>query len=358
MSRLHLRYVQSFTSAGGVYHYFRKRGSPRIPLPGLPGSSEFMEAYQTALAAAPDAIGRALRSAPGSISAALSEYYQSGTFRGLTGGTPQKRLAILERFREQYGHKPLASLPKEFVAALLDGMPPHAARNWLKAVRHFVRWAESRKLMRTDPTLGIRLRTPRSQGHHSWSENEIATFEAHHPVGSNARLAFALALYTAQRRSDVIKIGRQHIRDGVLTLRQQKTKTLLAIPVHPELAAIIDATPNIGQLTLLTTRFGKSYAGNGFSTQFRSWCDAAGLPQHCVFHGLRKAALTRLADLGCTVHEIAAISGHKSLKDVQHYTAAADQARLARAAMERFGSKSVKIDRPPVSKPLIALAKN
>ena len=107
---------------------------------------------------------------------------------------------------------------------------------------------------------------------------------------------------------------------------------VLAIPVLPELAAIIDATP-IGHLTLLTTKTGKSYEANDFSQQFRAWCDAAGLPPHCVFHGLRKAALTRLADAGKSVHQIAAVSGHKTLKEVERYTRTADQRRLAREAM-------------------------
>ena len=145
--QLHLRFVHAFVSdGGGVYHYFRQRGSPRTPLPGLAGPTAFMGAYQGALGAAPVAIGDDLRSRPG-ISSAVAEYYGSRAFRGLTGGTPQKRRALLERFREQYGHKPLASLPKEFIAALLDPMPPHAARNWLKAVLHFIRSAEDRKLI-------------------------------------------------------------------------------------------------------------------------------------------------------------------------------------------------------------------
>jgi integrase len=101
-----------------------------------------------------------------------------------------------------------------------------------------------------------------------------------------------------------------------------------------ELAAIIDATPT-GHLTLLVTKTGKSYGANDFSEQFRKWCDDAGLPPECSFHGLRKAALTRLADAGCTAHQIAAISGHKTLKEIERYTKAADQARLAREAMAR-----------------------
>jgi integrase len=225
-------------------------------------------------------------------------------------------------------------LPKEFVVALIDTMAPHTARNWLKTFRHFMRWCESRKLVRSDPTWGIRLKTPKSDGHHTWTQDEIAQFEAHHPIGTKARLALALGLYTAQRRGDVVRMGRQHIRAGELMVRQGKTNAALVIPVLPELAAIIDATPT-GHLTLLVTKTGKSYGANDFSEQFRKWCDDAGLPPECSFHGLRKAALTRLADAGCTAHQIAAISGHKTLNEVERYTRAADQRRLAREAMER-----------------------
>jgi hypothetical protein len=269
MTRLHLKYVQSYRG----YHYFRRKGLPVIPLPGIVGSPEFMQAYQDALAAAPKPIGAERRSKPGSISAALAEYYGSQAFRSLTGGTPGQRRSILERFREQHGHMALATLPKEFVVALLDMMAPNPARLSLRALRHFLRWAETRKLIRQDPTLGIRIRPPKSDGHHTWSESEIAQFEAAHPIGSKARLALALGLYTAQRRSDVIRIGRQHIRDGVLVVRQQKTGTSLSIPLHSELQQIIDATP-LGHLTLLTTRFGRSYRDNNFSDQFRAWCEA------------------------------------------------------------------------------------
>jgi integrase len=347
MTKLHLKYVQSF----GGYHYFRRRGWPRIPLPGVVGSAEFMEAYQQALAAAPVAIGASKRSKPGSISAGLAEYYGSQTFRSLTGGTPASRRAILERFREKHGHMPLATMPKQFVMALIDTMTPHEAKNFLVAFRHFARWGLERKLLRDDPTLSIQVKRPKSDGFRTWTEQEIAQFEAHWPIGSKPRLALALGLFTAQRRGDVVRIGRQHIRDGVRTVRKQKTGAALAIPVHADLAAIIAATL-VGHLTLLVTQTGKSYGANDFSEMFRSWCDAASLPRHCVFHGLRKAACTRLADAGCTAHEIAAISGHRTLKEVERYTKGADQARLARAAMERIGNESVKSEPGEVSKPL------
>jgi len=352
MTKIHLPFVQKF----GRYCYFRRAGSPRIRLRGIPGSAEFMDAYQQALAAAPLPIGQDKRSKPGSVSEAVAGYYTSQNFRALTGGTPRKRRALLEGFRAEHGHRQLATLPREFIVALLDTMPPFQARNWLTAFRHFAGWAVERKLLKTDPTLGIKLKAPKSDGHHSWSDAEIATYEAQHPIGSKARLAIGLGLFTAQRRSDVIRIGRQNIKNGVLTLRQQKTGTTLAIPVHAELAKIIAASAT-GDLTFLVTNRGRPFSGNGLNDAFRDWCNEAGLPTTCKFHGLRKAALTRLAEAGCTVHEIQAISGHKNLKEVEHYTRAVDQARLARAAMERIGNESVKNDFPEVSKPLNQLPK-
>jgi integrase len=162
--------------------------------------------------------------------------------------------------------------------------PPHAALNWLKAFRHFFRWCVTRKLVRNDPTLGIRLKVPKSDGFHTWTEQEIAQFEARWPTRSKPRLALALGLYTAQQRGDVVRIGRQHIKDGALVVRQQKTGALLAIPVHPDLAGIIAATP-VGHLTLLVTQTGKSYGANDFSEIFRSWCDAADLRGTAFFTG-------------------------------------------------------------------------
>jgi integrase len=264
---------------------------------------------------------------------------------------------VLERFREAHGHYTLADLPKHFIVALLDSMSPHPARTLLRTLRHFIAWCVEHRLMKSDPTLGIRVGVPKSDGFHTWSEDEIAQFEAAHPIGSQARLALALGLYTGQRRADVVRMGRQHVRDGVLTIRQQKTGITLTIPVHAELATIIAATPT-GDLTFLATPRRKGYGPNRFTEQFRRWCDAASLPEHCVFHGLRKAACRRLADARCTVHEIAAVSGHKSLSEVQRYTQAADQARLARAALERIGNESVKRVPPKVSKPLKRLVKN
>jgi integrase len=330
------RYVQSFVDrkTGAAFHYFRRHGYPRVRLPGLPGSREFVEAYQRALDSQQMPVG-ATRTKLGTVNAAIVGYYDSMMFFGsLAPSTQAIRRQILERFRTDHGDKPIALLPKKFIVLTIGKLKPSVATNWLSAIRHLMQYAVSANLCEVDPTQGIKLKTPKSDGIYTWSEQDIAAYEAVHGVGTKARLALALGLYTGQRRNDVLRMGCQHIHDGILSVKQQKTGAALRIPVHPDLRAIIDATPG-GHLTFLLTRTGKPYAGDNFSEQFRAWCKAARLPEKCSFHGLRKAACRRLAEAGCSVNEIAAISGHATLREVQRYTKAVDQERMARNAMAR-----------------------
>ena len=330
------KYVQAWVDAEGRPHcYFRRRGFPRVPLKGLPWSPSFMAEYEKAISGARTAIG-AGRVRPGSVAAVVAEYLDSRQFFGSkSAGTQRMRRGILERFRAAYGERPIALLPAEWIEALLDSKPPHAARSWRATLRSLCQFGVKRRYLRTDPTATIKLASIDSDGFHTWTEDEIGQFEAHHPVGSKPRLALALLLYTAQRRSDVVRMGRQHIKDGVLTVKQEKTGVTLAIPVHPHLQAVLDATPS-AHLTFLTTTTGKPYGPNHFSETFREWCDAAGLPKRCSAHGLRKAACRRDAEAGCSEKEIMAHSGHGTSKEIARYTKAADQARLARNALAKL----------------------
>jgi integrase len=347
MTHIRLKYVQAFVDrkTGAVFRYFRRPGFPRVRLPGLPGSPEFNRAYEEALEAPQLAVGTR-RSKPGSVAMAIAAYFGSADFSSLAPITQALRRQILQRFREQHGDKPLALLPPKFIALTLSQMKPHAARNWVKALRGLMQFAVKLELCENDPTQGIKLPRVKSDGFHTWSEDDIAAFEATHAIGTKARLALALLLYTAQRRGDVIRMGRQHIRNDVLDVRQQKTGTTLAIPVHSDLRAIIDATPG-EHLTFLVARGGRPLSGNILSRKFRKWCDDAGLPKGCTAHGLRKAACRRLAECGCSANEIAAISGHASLREVERYTKAADQARMARNAMARGTSRQQNLSNRP-----------
>lgn len=191
----------------------------------------------------------------------------------------------------------------------------------------------------TDPTLGITPAKAKTDGFRTWDESDIAAFEAKHPIGTKERLALALLLYTVQRRGDVVRMGRQHVRDGMIAVRQSKTGTMLSIPIHPELRAMLAATPS-DHLTFLTTSFGKPFVAAGFTNWFRGACNAAGLLRGTSAHGLRKAGCRRLAEAECSANVIASISGHASLGEVTRYTKAADQARMATDGMAMLVSEA------------------
>ena len=105
--------------------------------------------------------------------------------------------------------------------------------------------------------------------------------------------------------------------------------------MHPKLREIIDATPTVGVKTFLVTHIGKPYTAAGFGNYFRALCDQAGCPDVSA-HGLRKATARRLAEIGCSANQIASITGHASLSEVQRYTKAADRKRMAREAMAKL----------------------
>jgi hypothetical protein len=184
------KYVQAWVDKrdGHAYHYVRRRGYPRVRLPGLPWSPSFMAAYEAALAGPRAAIG-AGRSKPGSVSAVVAEYFDSQKFFASKGaGTQRMRRGILERFRAAYGDRPFALLPPEWIEALVDAKPPHAARSWLVTLRSLCQFAVKRGWLRADPTANIKLRAIKGDGFHTWTEDEIAQFEAHHHIPKRCKV--------------------------------------------------------------------------------------------------------------------------------------------------------------------------
>jgi integrase len=336
MTRIKLTYVHQFTDRHGkARHYFRRPGYKRTPLPGLPGSTEFMAAYAAALDHTPRHELGASRTIAGTINSVAVGYLSCAAFHNLAPISQRHYRGIIERIRRDHGDKRVALLERRHVVRMLDAKAtmPAAARGFLLCLRALIQYAIDIGLREDNPTVGIRIAKSKTDGFANWSESDIAAFEAVHPIGTKPRLALALLLYTAQRRADVIRMGRQHIRSGVIHTRQQKTGTVLEIPISSELAAILDATPT-DNLTFLTAGHGRPFSPEGFSRWFRTRCNEAGLPNRSA-HGLRKAACRRLAEAGCSANEIAAISGHASLREVERYTKAADQARMARNALAR-----------------------
>ena len=330
------RWVQAFTRGGKRRHYFRRRGYPLVSLPGEPWSPEFMAAYAAALDG--QRIARHGIAEVGSTTAAVLAYLASDSFKSIR--SPQTRAThrgILERFAAKHGDKPFSMLDRigiEKILAEKQGTPG-AARNLRNVLRRMCRWGIREHLIAHDPTEGIKVTMPKSDGWHTMTDDERAIFESTYPIGTRARAVYSILFYTALRVSDACRLGPQHIRNGDLVIRQHKTGDDVVQPVHANMMAAIRALGPTTALAFLTTRFGRPYSAKGLANAFKKWCRKAGLP-HCSVHTVRKGTLTMMANRGRSVHEIAAYGGHKSLRMVETYTRKRDEARLSRSASKAF----------------------
>jgi len=346
MAHIKLKYVNAFANRGRkdkrVRYYFRRRGSKAIPLPGLPGSEEFMAAYAAALAGLPEHLAEigVSRTLPGTISALAISYYASNEWQKLAEDTRKNRRRVIERFRAQHGDKRVALLQREHILGMLGAIErPSAKRQWLKTIRGLLRAAVP-TMRRDDPTDGIAsVKLPKSKGHHTWTDEEIAQYRAHWPLGTQQRLVMEFALETASRRGEVVWLGPQHVKNGRIRIERTHGSEDVDMPMSPELQAACDAMPTV-QLTYIVTAFGKPRSKYGLGNDFAKWATDAGLPSRCRLHGLKKGGMRRLAEAGGTAHELMAFSGHKTLTEVQRYTTDADRKHLADAALAKLRDQS------------------
>lgn len=342
-------HASAFKDRHGKTRYrYRRKGQKSVCLPGVPGSREFAEAYEAASAGAALVVG-AGRTKPGSINALAVVIYASAEWKMLKPATQATYRGIIERLRTDYGDRPVAGIRSKHVLTMRDRRAdtPAAANNLLKVLRWMMAIAVTRQMRPDNPVIGIKPLKFASEGFHTWTESEIDQFEKRWSVGTRERLAFDLLLYTAQRSGDVRFMGRQHVTDGYIAVRQAKTGAELEIPIHARLSASLKAVP-ANQMLFLQTQYGEPFTAAGFGNWFKAACRSARLP-HCSAHGLRKSAATRLADAGCSEAQIMAVTGHQTAKEVQRYTAKRDQRRLAGAAMATVGgtnSEQEKANRP------------
>jgi site-specific recombinase XerD len=351
MKRKLPRYTHAYIDQHGKPRfYLRRPGHKKVLLPGLPWSPEFMAARENALHGASTKVELGVaRTLPGTVNAALVTYYQSHTFTGLAKSTQQNRRAILETFREDHGDKRMALVHSTAVQNILNKRSAAAARNWKKALRDFFDHCLALKMLQHDPFAGIKLPKLKSKGHHPWESEECALFEAHHPIGTRARLAYELLLQAGQSRCDVVRMGRQHIRSGVMSMRRQKTDVPFTVEVMPRLQAAIDAMPASNHLTFLVTAQGQPFTAAGFGNWFREMCREAKLPARCTSHGLRKAAANYLVELGATDHQLMSWFGWSSISQAQVYTKAANRKRMAQAAARLITGTGIGSPADPVS---------
>lgn len=354
---------------GNVRYYFRRRPEKKVRLRGKPGSAQFEASYAAARDRQPaPETERRVRPANGSFIDVSQRYYAAHAYTKLDASTQgwQKR-ALDEIAASDKGAAPLAMMQPRHVRRMRDAKAetPAAANTMLKALRAMFQWAMEEEIVDADPTRDVKRVQYVTKRHHTWTLDEVDQFEHRHPVGTKPRLAFALLLYTACRREDAPRLGPQHISGGRLRYVQAKNEhrkpISMDVPVFPDLAEAIAAAPS-AHLTFLVTEYGKQFSTAGFGNRFREWCDQAGLP-HCSAHGLRKATAARLAERGCTPHEIMAVTGHQTLEEVERYTREAQRAGLADSAWERYakGQRGPTADAgsgPTSIKSLSEIAKN
>lgn len=353
-------YVTSFKDRHGKQRLrFRRKGYPDGYFKSALGTEEFREEYHRFNK--PEAIAQAareaaeLRTIPGTVADLRRQYYAVPTRLGPTVTTQEKIRSVLDRgFFDGREDRPVRDIRFDHLEAIIEKRRVkfkneetgrheggiEAARKLKKELVRLFAFAAKKEMVRESPMLHVGSVTAgpdeRSKGFHSWSEAEIAQYRAKHPLGSKARLAMELILWTDQRSIDSMHLGRQHIKEGRFQITQTKTNMTLTLAIAPQLLAAITAMPHSAEnMCFLVNDWQRPFSRKGFGNKFRDWCDQAGLP-HCSAHGLRKATLRRMAELEMSNKSMKSVSGHVKDDEIELYTKAANQERLARSAIQQL----------------------
>jgi integrase len=340
MARIKLRYVNEYRDRHGkVRRYFRRPGSRGVKLPGLPGSIEFMDAYAAAIATVAPPPPSSKHIVRGSLAEIAAGYFRSAAFANIEDSSKRLYRIALKPVLEAHGHRLVREMPKTSARNIIEaiGSTRPGMANVTRAVLSKIMAYAIANGVRTDnPFSG--LEKYRLGTHHTWTDAELAQYERHWKLGTRERLAYALLLYTGQRGGDVVKMTRNDIVNGCIRVSQDKarkgTTNELMIPIHSALARALKAGPVVGMQHVITDVRGRPL--RRLTTLIAQAAGHAGLPPHCTAHGLRKAALRRAAEHGATTKEIAAMSGHRSLTEIERYTARADQVRLAHSMVAKL----------------------
>lgn len=338
--------VSEFADRHGKRRWrWRKVGHKPYSFKNAPGTDGFMQelrACEEGLAA-PVIEPGASRIKAGTFDDLLSRYYRSPDFLDPGPRTQIVYRGVLERWRDRvgkngkrYGEAMVRDLQARHVEKMLAEQLPHrtAANMLRKRLSALMKFAVRIDMAVTNPVTATRPFKVDGTGFHTWADDEIAAYEERHAVGTTARLAFDLMLWTGQRGGDARVMGPGNVREHRLVVTQEKTGVTVSLPILAPLAASLLATPLRG-LVFILSEHGKPFSQKGFGNKMRQWCDEAGLPQ-CSAHGLRKAAARRFAEAGCSNQQIKAWTGHTTDSEVARYTAAANQQLLSDAAGEQL----------------------
>jgi integrase len=330
-------YVSREITRHGKPVWYVRRAGKRTRLRAEFGTPEFQAEYQAALSVTARRPAKS-ELAAGTLGWLVARYRETGEWQSLALATRRQRECIIRQVLASAGDKPIAQITTAKIEEGRDrrSKTPFQARQFLKTMRGLFRWAAKTKLVKADPTIGIKdTAKPKTDGFQVWTEDYVAAYEKHWPIGTRERVWLDVLLYTGLRRGDAVRFGRQHVRDGVGTIKTEKSGFALEVPllILPVLAQTLAAGP-CGDLTFIAGKNGRPFTKESFGNAFRDACRAAGVPGSA--HGLRKIAATRAANAGATVAQLEAIFGWSGGSMASHYTRAADRRRLAVEAMHKL----------------------
>jgi integrase len=286
---------------------------------------------------------------PGSFAELILRYRQSPRVLSWSPRTLEKNDRVLAQFLAANARFMVADVRRGDIIAMRDSMAvtPGAASNWLSTIRGLLAYAVDLEMIAHSPAENVGpLKPKHDDGIRTWREDEIAAFEAHWSRGSLPRMALTLALYTGAARGDLVQLGWFNTSGDRIRYRRAKTGATVDIPILPPLGDAISLV-HADQTTFLETKDGTVRSPAGLAIDMIRWCEAAGLGGKDVnghrlsLHGLRKALGRRLAQAGCSPHEIMAVLGQTEIASAQIYTKAYDRAEAAGSAMEKIeGNKA------------------
>jgi integrase len=328
------------TQHGKTVWYVRVGKGPRVRIRAAFGTPEFDTEYQSAIAGLPTRQTAKEDRATGTLAWLVERYRETGTWTNLSLATRRQRENILRSILESAGRQPVVKITKATIVAGRDRRAvktPFQARHFLDTMRGLFRWAVEAGLVRIDPTAGVAdPAMPKGDGFPPWSEEDVAAYEARWPIGTRERVWFDVILYTGLRRGDAVRFGRQHVRNGIGTIKTEKTDTEVTLPILPVLADTLAAGP-CGDLSFIVSKTGRPFTKESFGNAFKKACRAAGVSDRSA-HGLRKIAATRAADHGATEAQLEAIFGWTGGRMASLYTRSANRRRLAIDSMHKLAN--------------------
>lgn len=325
---------RDFDRHGNEHWYVRMPGKRKVRLRAKPGSEDFINEYWAVRRGETPTAIKPAKAKRGTFRWLVDHYYASQAFADLDATyTRIERRRHLDPLVEKIGDK-AALMPVSTIREAIRVRDRSAARKFIAALRHVYQVAVEDSLVNHDPTFGIKVKKPVTEGFHTWTADECRQYEEKWPLGTIQRKAYAIGLYLGCRRSDAVRLGRQHERDKgtrvVYTQHKGRNRQPVEVdhPIVPPLRKALDACPTKGLLWLETGK-GKQRSDKAFGGDFSHWCEQAGLPARCSFHGLRKCLATLAADAGASTYDVNAVLGDKTLQQAEVYTRKRQRAQAA-----------------------------